>query len=91
MTSTKSTESTQEATGSSPFTSDSSQEAKDRLLDAVLYAPVGLLLSVDSSPSELATRGRRHLEAARLLGRMALDHSSTPPDAGADAIDPEPG
>ena len=70
---------------------DPSQKAVGRLLDAVLYAPVGLLLSVDSSPSEVATRGRRHLEAARILGRMALDHSSTPPDASADPIDPEPG
>jgi len=77
---------------SSTGTADSSREALDRLLDAVLYAPVGLLLSTDTSSEELAARGRRHVEAARILGRMALGHSSAPPDSQADSqADPEPG
>lgn len=75
---------------SSRATLDSSREAIDRLLDAVLYAPVGLLLSVDSPPSELASRGRRHLEAAQLLGRIALSRSSTPPSASVDSADSKP-
>ena len=67
---------------------DSGQESLDRLLDAVLYAPVGLLLSTDVPTAELAARGRRHLEAARLLGRMALGHSPAPSGAStADAAD----
>ncbi|WP_420620143.1 hypothetical protein [Candidatus Poriferisocius sp.] len=76
---------------SSRESAGSSRESMDRLLDTVLYAPVGLLLSVDSPPSELAARGRRHLEAARLLGRMALDHSSKPSGASVDPFDLEPG
>ena len=70
---------------------DSSREALDRLLDAVLYAPVGLLLSADTPPSELASKGRRHMEAARLLGRMALGHSSNSPVSSHDSADPKPG
>ena len=73
---------------------DSGQESLDRLLDAVLYAPVGLLLSTDVPTAELAARGRRHLEAARLLGRMALGHSSAPSGASApgaaDTAEPQP-
>lgn len=76
---------------SSTDSAQSSREALDQLLDAVFYAPVGLLLSVDAPPSELASRGRRHVEAARLLGRMALDHSSAPPAPSDDAADPKPG
>ncbi len=84
MSPTDDADSSRESTGSS-------RESMDRLLDTVLYAPVGLLLSVDSPPSELAARGRRHLEAARLLGRMALDHSSKPSGASVDPVDLEPG
>lgn len=76
---------------SSTGSPDPSQQARDRLLDALLYAPVGLLLSVETPPEELAARGRRHIEAARLLGRMALGHSSTPSASCADPADPEPG
>jgi len=70
---------------------DTSKEAIDRLLDAVLYAPVGLLLSTETPSEELAARGRRHLEAARVLGRIALGHSPVPPDSRADPADPKPG
>lgn len=71
--------------------SESSREALERLLDAVFYAPVGLLLSANTPPSELASRGRRQVEAARLLGRMALDRSSAPPASSDDSGDPKPG
>ena len=75
---------------SSTDSAESSREALDRLLDALFYAPVGLLLSVDAPPSELASRGRRHIEAAQLLGRMALGHSTAPPAPSYDAEDPKP-
>lgn len=74
---------------SSTDSAESSQEALDRLLDAVFYAPVGLLLSVEATPSELASRGRRHVEAAQLLGRMALGNFSAPPAASDDSADPK--
>ena len=72
---------------SSTESAESSREALDRLLDAVIYAPVGLLLSAETPPSELASRGRRHFEAARLLGRMALGHASAPPASSDDSAD----
>ena len=72
---------------SSTDSADSSREALDRLLDALVYAPVGLLLSAETPPSELASRGRRHFEAARLLGRMALGHASMPPPSSDDSTD----
>lgn len=70
---------------------ESPQEALDRVLDAVFFAPVGLLLSVDAPPSELAARGRRHVEAARLLGRMALGHPPTRPADSEQPPNPQPG
>jgi len=57
------------------------RETLEQVLDAVFYAPVGLLLSGDAPAAELASRGRRHVEAARLLGRMALGHYPTPPES----------
>ena len=79
---------------SSSDTPDSPRESLDRLLDAVVFAPLGLLLETDKSSAELAARGRRHLEAARLLGRMALGHSPPPSATPADAErapNPQPG
>lgn len=76
---------------SSTDSAETSREVLERLLDAVFYAPVGLLLSTDSSPSELASQGRQHLEAARVLGRIALSHPSRPPEANVDAAEPQPG
>ena len=79
---------------SSSDTPDSPRESLDRLLDAVVFAPLGLLLETDKPSAELAARGRRHLEAARLLGRMALGHSppsSAPPADAERAPNPQPG
>ena len=76
---------------SSTDRAESSRDALDQVLDALFYAPIGLLLSVDAPPSELASRGRRHVEAAQLLGRMALGHSSAPPGPSDDSSDPKPG
>lgn len=70
---------------------DSSREALDRMLDALVFAPLGFLLESDKPSAELAAQGRRQLEAARLLGRMALGHSSAPTDIRADRPDPQPG
>lgn len=76
---------------SSTDSAESSREALDRLLDTVLYAPVGLFLSAGAPPSELAERGRRQVEAARLLGRMALGHASTPSESSDNTAEPKSG
>ena len=76
---------------SSNVNAESPREALDRLLDAVLYAPVGLFLAAGAPPSELAERGRRQVEAARLLGRMALGHASTSPESSGITADPKSG
>ncbi|WP_420433096.1 hypothetical protein [Candidatus Poriferisocius sp.] len=76
---------------SSTDSTDSSREALDRMLDALVFAPLGLLLESDKPSAELAARGRRQLEAARLLGRIALGHSSAPTDGPANPPDPQPG
>ncbi len=76
---------------SSAENSNSSREALDRMLDALVFAPLGLLLESDKPSAELAAQGRRQVEAARLLGRMALGHSSAPTDSRADCPDPKPG
>ena len=76
---------------SSTQSAESSKEVLDQLLDAVLYAPVGLFLSAGTSPSELAARGRRQVEAARLLGRMALGHVSPPSEPNNSSADSKPG
>lgn len=73
---------------------ESPRESLDRLLDALVFAPLGLLLEADKPSAELAARGRRHLEAARLLGRMALGHApspSAPPADAEQAPNPQPG
>ena len=79
---------------SSTDNADSSRESLDQLLDALVFAPLGLLLESGKPGAELAARGRRHLEAARLLGRMALGHSPQPPTPPADTErtpNPQPG
>ena len=70
---------------------DSPREVLDRMLDALVFAPLGLLLESGKPSAELAAQGRRQLEAARLLGRVALGHSSAPTDTRADPPDPQPG
>lgn len=79
---------------SPPDTPGASRESLDRLLDAVVFAPLGLLLETGKPSADLAARGRQHLEAARLLGRMALGHAPAPSAPPADterAPDPQPG
>ena len=70
---------------SSTDNAESSQAPLDQLLDALVFAPLGLLLEPGKPSAELAARGRRHLEAARLLGQMALGHAPERPAAPADA------
>lgn len=69
---------------------DSRRESLDRMLDALVFAPLGRLLEPSKPSEELAAQGRRHLEAARILGRMALGHTSAPTDSRADPLDSEP-
>ncbi len=67
---------------------DSDRESLDKLLDALVFAPLGLLAGPARSNEDLAARGRRHLEAAKLLGRMALDHPPTSPTTGSNSEHP---
>jgi len=63
---------------SSADSPDPRRESLNRMLDALVFAPLGLLFEPSKPSEELAAQGRRHLEAARLLGRMALGHASGP-------------
>ncbi|MFC0081763.1 hypothetical protein ACFFRE_06345, partial [Aciditerrimonas ferrireducens] len=53
-----------------------SDQQRDKLLDLVLYAPVGLALTVLEDLPKLAEKGRERVEGqvstARVLGRFAL-------------------
>ncbi len=46
------------------------------LLDMLFYAPVAVLLADSKEIQNLAAQGRKHLAAARFLGRMALGHTT---------------
>ena len=70
---------------------DAHRESLDRMLDALVFAPLGLLLEPNKPSEELAAQGRRHLEAARLLGRMALGHAPTPSADSEQQPDPQTG
>lgn len=63
------------------------KETLEQWLDILVYAPLGFALDSNKPTADLAARGRKHMEAARLLGRMALEGFSTQPapDAPADA------
>lgn len=45
---------------------------KDLLLDALVYAPIGLTLDGQELTPELARRGRQHAAAARQIGEFAV-------------------
>ena len=60
-----------------PSSGHAQQPTTACLLDTFLYAPLGLLLSENLDTTELAAQGRRHIEAARFLGRMALSYGPT--------------
>ena len=55
------------------------QDPFEQLLDLVVYAPLGLLLSARDLVPTLAEKGRRHLgpqaTAARMVGEMAVNQS----------------
>ena len=76
---------------SSADDADLRRESLDRMLDALVFAPLGLLLEPNKPSEELAAQGRRHLEAARILGRIALGHTPAPTDSRADPPNSEPG
>ncbi len=44
----------------------------DRLLDLLVYAPIGLTLDVATVGPDLARRGRQHAAAARQIGEFAV-------------------
>jgi len=45
----------------------------DRLLDLVVYAPIGALSGLLDAAPELAAAGRQRTAAARMFGRFAID------------------
>lgn len=54
---------------------DSEQDPRtplDALLDALIYAPIGLTLDARDVGPDLAQRGRQHAAAARQIGELAV-------------------
>ncbi len=47
--------------------------AADRLLDLVLFAPIGLMTAVRDDLSKFAAIGRREVDLARFIGKLAAD------------------
>jgi hypothetical protein len=45
----------------------------ERLLDLVVYAPIGALSSLIDAAPDLAAAGRQRTAAARMFGRFAID------------------
>ena len=63
------------ANRSDPTPDDGAPEARkltDLLLDAFVYAPIGLTLDGQDLTPELARRGRQHAAAARQIGELAV-------------------
>jgi hypothetical protein len=52
----------------------------DKLLDVVVFAPIGLALNVEEMVDQMATRGRQSVNAARFIGRMAVTQGRTEVD-----------
>jgi hypothetical protein len=48
------------------------EDPLERVLDLLVYAPIGLVLDFESLEPDLASRGRRHAAAARQIGEMAV-------------------
>lgn len=48
------------------------------LLDAVVYAPVGLMSSASEQLPRLATGGRQQITMARLIGQLAVTELTKP-------------
>ena len=51
---------------------DAPRSLTEAVLDALVYAPIGLTLDGQELAPELARRGRQHAANARLIGEMAL-------------------
>lgn len=51
---------------------DESQSLSDSLMDAFIYAPLGLTLDSQELAPDLARRGRQHVAAARQIGEYAV-------------------
>jgi hypothetical protein len=46
--------------------------ALDQLLDLTVYAPIGLLMSLEEVVPQLVEKGHQHVKVARFFGRMAV-------------------
>lgn len=44
----------------------------DHLLDLTVYAPIGLLMSLEEVVPQLVEKGHQHVQVARFFGRMAV-------------------
>jgi hypothetical protein len=52
----------------------------DRVLDVVLFAPIGLALNAEEMVQQMAARGRQSVHAARFIGRLAVKQGRTEVD-----------
>ena len=48
------------------------EDLSAKLMDLLVYAPIGLVLDAQSLAPDLARRGRQHTAAARQLGEIAV-------------------
>lgn len=61
-----------DSSGQPDDTGDNPRSLTDALLDALVYAPIGLTLDGQELAPELARRGRQHAANARFIGEMAV-------------------
>jgi hypothetical protein len=57
-----------------------------KILDALVYAPIGLTLDLESLGPDLAKRGRAHVAAARQIGKLAVRSSVEKLDEAIDSF-----
>jgi hypothetical protein len=64
----------------------------DKVLDALLYVPVGLAVSAREALPELAARGRERVAAARIIGQFTIEQGQAEASRLVDRIQhPRPG
>lgn len=61
-----------DSSGSPDTDADSPRSLTGAVLDALIYAPIGLALDGQELAPELARRGRQHAANARIIGEMAV-------------------
>lgn len=61
-----------ERTGGSTERGDEPKGPLDQLVDLAVFAPIGLLMSLDEFVPQLVEKGHQHVQVARFFGRMAV-------------------